>query len=151
MMRLILKYLNVKGMMPMNKWTFLKELLMTVFRDGMWDLFIEIVISIRGWILMNKKLYIFFSLTSFAYMLSVSVYLLNSFIMLNDTIFAVTRILMICCLLIFLLFGLKLKTIAKIEGNNQTLTKFQHIQKVWSIVIITSLIILVFRDFVWIL
>ena len=63
---------------------------------------------------MNKKLYIFFSLTSFAYMLSVSVYLLNSFIMLNDTIFAVTRILMICCLLIFLLFGLKLKTIAKI-------------------------------------
>lgn len=89
---------------------------------------------------MNKKLYIFFSLTSFAYMLSVSVYLLNSFIMLNDTIFAVTRILMICCLLIFLLFGLKLKTIAKIEGNNQTLTKFQHIQKVWSIVIITSLI-----------
>ena len=82
-------------------------------------------------------------------MLSVSVYLLNSFIMLNDTIFAVTRILMICCLLIFLLFGLKLKTIAKIEGNNQTLTKFQHIiQKVWSIVIITSLIILVFRDFV---
>ena len=38
---------------------------------------------------MNKKLYIFFSLTSFAYMLSVSVYLLNSFIMLNDTIFAV--------------------------------------------------------------
>ena len=59
-------------------------------------------------------------------MLSVSVYLLNSFIMLNDTIFAVTRILMICCLLIFLLFGLKLKTIAKIEGNNQTLTKFQH-------------------------
>ena len=47
---------------------------------------------------MNKKLYIFFSLTSFAYMLSVSVYLLNSFIMLNDTIFAVTRILMICCL-----------------------------------------------------
>lgn len=55
---------------------------------------------------MNKKLYIFFSLTSFAYMLSVSVYLLNSFIMLNDTIFAVTRILMICCLLIFLLFGL---------------------------------------------
>ena len=52
-------------------------------------------------------------------MLSVSVYLLNSFIMLNDTIFAVTRILMICCLLIFLLFGLKLKTIAKIEGNNQ--------------------------------
>ena len=94
---------------------------------------------------MNKKLYIFFSLTSFAYMLSVSVYLLNSFILLNDTIFAVTRILMICCLLIFLLFGLKLKTIAKIEGNNQTLTKFQ---KVWSIVIITSLIILVFRDFV---
>ena len=89
---------------------------------------------------MNKKLYIFFSLTSFAYMLSVSVYLLNSFIMLNDTIFAVTRILMICCLLIFLLFG--------IEWNNQTLTKFQHIQKVWSIVIITSLIILVFRDFV---
>ena len=88
---------------------------------------------------MNKKLYIFFSLTSFAYMLSVSVYLLNSFILLNDTIFAVT---------IFLLFGLKLKTIAKIEGNNQTLTKFQHIQKVWSIVIITSLIILVFRDFV---
>lgn len=81
-------------------------------------------------------------------MLSVSVYLLNSFIMLNDTIFAVTRILMICCLLIFLLFGLKLKTIAKIEGNNQTLTKFQHIQKVWSIVIITSLIILIFRDFV---
>ena len=77
---------------------------------------------------MNKKLYIFFSLTSFAYMLSVSVYLLNSFIMLNDTIFAVTRILMICCLLIFLLFGLKLKTIAKIEGNNKTLTKFQHIQ-----------------------
>ena len=97
---------------------------------------------------MNKKLYIFFSLTSFAYMLSVSVYLLNSFIMLNDTIFAVTRILMICCLLIFLLFGLKLNTIAKIEGNNQTLTTFQHIQKVWSIVIITSLIILVFRDFV---
>ena len=89
---------------------------------------------------MNKKLYIFFSLTSFAYMLSVSVYLLNSFIMLNDTIFAVTRILMICCLLIFLLFGLKLKTIAKIEGNNQTLTKFQHIQKVWSIVIITSVL-----------
>ena len=42
---------------------------------------------------------------------------------------------------------IKLKTIAKIEGNNQTLTKFQHIQKVWSIVI-TSLIILVFRDFV---
>ena len=39
---------------------------------------------------------------------------------------------------------IKLKT----EGNNQTLTKFQHIQKVWSIVIITSLIILVFRDFV---
>lgn len=73
-------------------------------------------------------------------MLSVSVYLLNSFIMLNDTIFAVTRILMICCLLIFLLFGLKLKTIAKIEGNNQTLTKFQHIQKVWSIVIITSVL-----------
>lgn len=70
-----------------------------------------------------KQLYIFFSLTSFAYMLSVSVYLLNSFILLNDTIFAVTRILMICCLLIFLLFGLKLKTIAKIEGNNQT-----HIQ-----------------------
>ena len=142
-MRLILKYLNVKGMMPMIKWTFLKELLMTCLY--------KIVISIRGWILMNKKLYIFFSLTSFAYMLSVSVYLLNSFIMLNDTIFAVTRILMICCLLIFLLFGLKLKTIAKIEGNNQTLTKFQHIQKVWSIVIITSLIILVFRDFVWIL
>lgn len=41
MMRLILKYLNVKGMMPMNKWTFLKELLMTVFQDGMWDLFIQ--------------------------------------------------------------------------------------------------------------
>ena len=47
---------------------------------------------------MNKKLYIFFSLTSFAYMLSVSVYLLNSFIMLmilfcgyqnfNDMLFA---------------------------------------------------------------
>ena len=97
----------------------------------------------RGWILLNKKLYIFFSLTSFAYMLSVSVYLLNSFILLNDTIFAVTRILMICCLLIFLLFGLKLKTIAKIEGNNQTLTKFQHIQKVWSIVIITAPIIFI--------
>ena len=45
-------------------------------------------------------------------------------------------------------FSQKLKTIAKIEGNNQKLTKFQHIQKVWSIVIITSLIILVFRDFV---
>ena len=34
----------------------------------------------------------------------------------------------------------QLKTIAKIEGNNQTLTKFQHIQKVWSIVIITSVL-----------
>jgi len=48
--------------------------------------------------------------------------------MLNDTIFAVTRILMICCLLIFLLFGLKLKTIAKIEGNNQTLTKSKSME-----------------------
>lgn len=81
-------------------------------------------------------------------MLSISTYLINSFIMLNDTIFAVTRILMICCLIIFLLFGVKLKTITKIEGSNQTLTKFQHIQKVWSIFIITSLIILVFRDFI---
>ena len=68
---------------------------------------------------MNKKLYIFFSLTSFAYMLSVSVYLLNSFIMLNDTIFAVTRILMICCLLIFLLFGLKLKTVEEVKAQRR--------------------------------
>ena len=71
---------------------------------------------------MNKKLYIFFSLTSFAYMLSVSVYLLNSFIMLNDTIFAVTRILMICCLLIFLLFGLKLKTMLESDRNSHPKT-----------------------------
>ena len=54
----------------------------------------------------EQKIVYIFSITTFAYMLSVSVYLLNSFIMLNDTIFAVTRILMICCLLIFLLFGL---------------------------------------------
>ena len=45
---------------------------------------------------MNKKLHIFFSLTSFAYMLSVSVYLLNSFIMLNDTIFAVVCLYFYC-------------------------------------------------------
>ena len=121
---------------------------MTVFRDGMWDLFIQNCHKYKRVNTDEQKIVYIFSITTFAYMLSVSVYLLNSFIMLNDTIFAVTRILMICCLLIFLLFGLKLKTIAKIEGNNQTLTKFQHIQKVWSIVIITSLIILVFRDFV---
>ena len=52
-------------------------------------------------------------------MLSVSVYLLNSFIMLNDTIFAVTRILMICCLLIFLLFGLKLKTVEEVKAQRR--------------------------------
>ena len=52
-------------------------------------------------------------------MLSVSVYLLNSFILLNDTIFAVTRILMICCLLIFLLFGLKLKTVEEVKAQRR--------------------------------
>ena len=66
---------------------------------------------------LQKNVVYVFILVALIYFASVGVYVVNSIYMLDDKVFLLTRVLMMLCLLVVFLIGLRIKMIVKKEGS----------------------------------